>query len=329
MYKCSLAMAVLALSLPAAAEAADDGALEIREWPVPWAQSRPRDPDVAADGRIWFVGQAGHYVAVFDPETESFERFDLDDGTGPHTVIVTRDQQVWYAGNRAAHLGRVYPDSGRIEKVPTPEDEASDPHTMYEDSEGRIWFTSQHSNHIGRYDRDSGEIELVRVPTDRARPYGLIVDDNDDAWSVLLGTYKLAHVDGDSFELTEIDLPRTDARPRRIGLTDAGVWYVDYDQGYLGVYDPDTGEFREWRAPGEDMSGPYAMTTDDRGRIWFVETHQDPNRFVGFDPETESFFGLSDVPSGGGAVRHMVFDETTRSIWFGTDTNNLGRAKLR
>jgi len=27
-------------------------------------------------------------------------------------------------------------------------------------------------------------------------------------------------------------------------------------------------------------------------------------------------------------VRHMVFDDKRNAIWFGTDTNNLGRASL-
>ena len=49
---------------------------------------------------------------------------------------------------------------------------------------------------------------------------------------------------------------------------------------------------------------------------------------TGAGPETESFFSITPVPSGAGAVRHMVFDERTNSIWFGTDTNNLGQAKL-
>jgi virginiamycin B lyase len=49
---------------------------------------------------------------------------------------------------------------------------------------------------------------------------------------------------------------------------------------------------------------------------------------VGFDPATEAFFAATEIESGGGSVRHMYYDATTRSIWFGTDTNYLGRAQL-
>lgn len=324
----TIAISALFLTLPVYAGEGVSSSVEIREWQVPWEKSRPRDPSVADDGRVWFVGQAADYVAVFDPEDEGFERFDLTEGAGPHTVVVTDDQEIWYAGNRDAHLGRVDPANGEIDRVDTPEDGAQDPHTLVEDSHGRIWFTAQRGNHIGRYDRASGKIELAAVPTERARPYGIVVDDTDNAWVALLGTNKLARVDAQSLELTEIELPRAEARPRRIAWTAAGVWYGDYSEGYLGLYPPESGEIREWRAPGGENSGPYALTADDQGRIWFVETWQDPNRFVGFDPESEAFFATADVPSGGGTVRHMEFDPQTGSIWFGTDTNYLGRAKL-
>ncbi|QKK01390.1 MAG: lyase [Pseudomonadota bacterium] len=302
--------------------------IEIREWQVPWEKSRPRDPAVAADGRVWFVGQAADYVAVFDPDEESFTRFDLPEGAGPHTVIVTADQQIWYAGNRDSHLGHLDPDSGEIERVETPEDGAQDPHTFVEDSTGRIWFTAQWGNHVGRYDRKTGDIELVAVPTERARPYGIVVDNADNAWVALFGTNKIARVDAETFELTEIDLPREQARPRRIAWTEDGVWYGDYNQGYLGRYVPGNGSIDEWRLPGGDQSGPYALMADDQGRVWAFETWQDPNRLVGFDPGSESFFAAGTVPSGGGTVRHMWFDDSSSSLWFGTDTNYLGQAVL-
>ena len=53
------------------------GLLEFTEWQVPWENSRPRDPYVAPDGTIWFVGQVGHYVAKLDPKTGDMQKFDI------------------------------------------------------------------------------------------------------------------------------------------------------------------------------------------------------------------------------------------------------------
>jgi len=122
--------------------------------------------------------------------------------------------------------------------------------------------------------------------------------------------------------------PRT--RDRRIAITsDDKVWYVDYTRGYLGRLDPATGAVREWPAPSGAQSLPYAMTVDDRDRLWFVETGPQPNRLVGFDPGTERFFSITPIAKSGGAtVRHMVYHRPTRSIWFGTDANTIGRAVI-
>ncbi|MFQ5680343.1 MAG: lyase [Gemmatimonadota bacterium] len=303
--------------------------VEIREWTVPWESSRPRDPYVAPDSRIWFVGQRSDYVAVLDPENDEFRRYELESGTGPHNLIVGEDGAVWYAGNLSSHIGRLDPATGEIVRYPMPNPEARDPHTLAFDGQGGIWFTVQGGNFVGHLDTVSGDVRLVAVPTSRARPYGIVVDEWDRPWVALFGTHKLATVNPLSFALREIPLPRERARPRRIARTsDGAVWYVDFAEGYLGRYDPVGGTFREWPTPAGKESRPYALAADDHDRLWFVETGPRPNRFVGFDPVSEEFFSLTEIASGGGSVRHMVFDPHRRTIWFGTDTNTVGRASI-
>lgn len=323
--------AVLVLGLALAAIPAAAETVPIDEWPVPWEDTRPRDPYVAPDGDVWFVGQRGDYLARLDPETGEFTKHDLDPGTGPHNLIVDGQGRVWYAGNRAAHVGRLDPETGEIEKIAMPEPDSAgrDPHTLVFDGEGHLWFTVQGGNAVGRLERASGDVELLHVPTPRARPYGIVTTPGGRPWLTLFGSDKLATVDPGTMELREVELPREDARPRRLALTsDGAVWYVDYARGYLGRYDPETGSFEEWPVPGGRESRPYGMASDAEDRLWFVETGLDPNRLVGFDPEGEEFFSVTEIPSGGGTVRHMVFHEPTGAIWFGTDTNTVGRAKV-
>ncbi|MFC3285072.1 Vgb family protein [Litchfieldella rifensis] len=323
----SLAMVLMVgglLAMPENSQADSWGELEITEWRVPWKASRPRDPWVSSPERVWFVGQQGDYVAALDPGSGDFQRYDLETGTGPHTVIADH-RGVWYAGNRAQHIGRLDPSSEEIEKIMLPA--PGDAHSMDFTRQGDIWFTLPRANQLGFLDAGNRQVTLYDVPTRGAYPYAMIVGTDDRPWSALLGTHKLATVTRGKIE--EIELPRAEARPRRLAVTsDGSVWYVDYAGGYLGRYDPDNGEVDEWRAPAAADSKPYAMAADDRGRPWFVETGVQPNRFVGFDPETETFSEPVDIPSGGGTVRHMVFDAESRSFWFGTDANTIGRARL-
>ena len=72
-------------------------AVSIHEYAVPWKNTRPRDPAVGQNGRIWFVGQEGDYLGWLDAASGKFGRVDLEKGTGPHTCIVARDGQIWFA----------------------------------------------------------------------------------------------------------------------------------------------------------------------------------------------------------------------------------------
>jgi virginiamycin B lyase len=316
----------LALVAPIGAEAQQ---VQIQEWEVPYEQSRPRDPYVAPDGKIWFVGQRTHYVASFDPATGKFAKHDLPSGAGPHNVVVDDKGTIWYTGNRVANLGKLDPSTGKIEIIPMPDSAVRDPHTIIFGQNGHMFFTAQGANYIGRFTPATGDVKVAKVQTPRARPYGIEVDSKGTVWANLFGTNKLAKVDPNTLAITEIEMPAAEARGRRIAITsDDKIWYVDYARGYLGRYDPATGKFSEWANPGGKESRPYAMTVDDKDRLWFVETGPNPNMLVGFDPNSEQFFSVTPIESGAGAVRHMVFHEPTGMIWFGTDANTLGRANV-
>jgi virginiamycin B lyase len=321
---------------PAPISAQTDTDPELGEWSVPWEQSRPRDPHVAPDGRVWFVGQRSHYAAVLDPESGEFTRFDLPDGTGPHNLVVDDDGIVWYTGNLQRHIGRLDPATGETVQYEMPDERARDPHTLIADSQGDMWFTVQGGNFIGKFWKETGEVRLVEGPATEgrggrpgsSRPYGIVMDSRDRPWIALFNTNLIGTVDPETFELETFELPEG-ARPRRIGLTsDDTVWYVDYARGFLGRLDPESREVREFPMPGGEGSRPYGMAVDGDDRIWFVETGPKPNRFVGFDPENEDFFSVSEVESGGGSIRHMYFHEPSNTIWFGADANTVGRAVL-
>ena len=275
------------------------------------------------------AGQQGNYLAYLNSGTDEFVRFDLKQGVHPHNLIVDENYFVWYAGNLDSHIGKLDPRDGTITQFEMPDEKARDPHTLVFNQQGNIWFTVQGGNFIGYLETASGNVKLVNVPTSGARPYGIKMDQNNRPWIVLFGTNKLATVDPETFELTEIELPDTESRPRRLEIPGNGsIYYVDYRRGTLGRYFPDSEEFTEWVLPGGNDSKPYGTALDDEGNVWIAESGLDPNRLVGFNTSTSEFFSITEIPSGGGTIRHMYFHPSTNEIWFGTDTNNIGRAAL-
>lgn len=301
----------------------------VSEWTVPWPSSRPRDPYVAPDGRIWFVGQVGNYLAVFDPKTTAFDRVEIDEGTNPHNQIVDPQGRVWYAGNANGMIGRYDPATQEITRYPMPDPAVRDPHTLTFDGRGHIYFTAQQAGYVGRLTMATGAIDLIEVGRG-TRPYGIVIDAQGRPFFCEFGTNKIAMIDPATLTLREYTLPEG-SRPRRMALGGDGrtIWYVDYLRGYLGRLDPATGAVREFASPSGAQARPYAMTSDDQGRLWYVETGPRPNRMVGFDPATEQFVANRPVGiEGPNTIRHMVYDPATRSIWYGSDANMLGRVTV-
>lgn len=291
----------------------------LKEWDVAWG-GRTRDPSVAPDGKVWFVGQAGNYVAWFDPGTGAFRRFEIEDDTNPHTVVVDAQGFAWYAGNRNARIGRIDPESGAVTIFPT--GEARDPHTMVFDDHGHIWFTSQHANRVGRLNMETGEYVLVQPYETPARPYGIVLDAQGDPWVSLFNTDSVARIDAETLEVTLFRKATAESRSRRLEVTsDGSVWYVDEPRGYLGRIDPATGAVREYGMPGGDDARPYAITKDAEERLWISETGS-KKQLVAFDPRAEQFVSVNAVSQ---TIRHLGFDPATGAMWFGTDANRVGR----
>ena len=310
-----------------APDQSSDIIVSLDEWNVPFDDTRSRDPFVAPDGTVFFAGQRAHYVGFFNPETEEFGYHELEDGAGPHTVVVGDDGTVWYAGNRARHIGKMDAATGEITKYIMEDDFARDPHTFAFDKDGNIWFTAQGGNGVGHFNISTGETRVIPVPTERARPYGIRMSpDKERPWIALFGTNKIATVNPETMELEEIELPREEIRPRRLDVTsDGNVWYGDYADGIIGRYNPADGSITEWDMPDGAASRPYAVLADDKDRIWFSASGLNPNKLIAFDTRTEEFVASREIPTAEGSIRHMDYDERTRSLWFGTDTGHIGR----
>ena len=323
--------------LTAAALPLQGGSLDsvvIQEWNVPWERTRPRDPSVDKQGKVWFVGQTGHYVGQLDPKSGQFKKFALDSGAGPHNQIVGQDGNIWYSGNRVGNIGKLDPNTGQITKYQLPEG-VRDPHTLVQGKDGKIWFTAQQSQYVGRLDPKTGKVDVIKMDG-RKNPYGIAFDSKGNVWFNEFATNAIGKIDPNTMELTEYPLPNERTRDRRIAITsDDMIWYTDFARGYVGRLDPRTKKVDEWALPGGPVSQPYGMTVDDKDRLWIAELGKQPSngepakvRIVGFDAKNCETMSTTWVPSGGGTVRYMIFDKNAREVWFGSDANTIGRFKV-
>ena len=325
-----LSLSVAATAVAQAPRQAGDARSDAKTWSTPFdPKARVRDPYAAPDGKVWFVGQEGNFVAHLDPSSGEFKKFTIDEGTNPHNLVVDKQGTVWYTGNRNGRIVKLDPGTGKLTTYPMPDAAVRDPHTMIFDEHGDAWFTAQNAGYVGRLTRSSGDIKLWKM-AQGSRPYGIKLDSKGRPYFDLFGTNKIGTVDQKTGEVREYSLPDARARPRRIEITDdQTIWYGDYTRGYLGKLNTSTGAVEEFLLPSGAGSLPYGMATDDRGYIWVAETGVQPNRLVAFDPRAKKFVENIPVPADGpNTIRHMQWDQKTRQIWFGADANQIGRIKV-
>lgn len=299
--------------------------VNIREWDVPTPGSRPHDPLVARDGTIWYAGINASILGHFDPKTERFGEYKLKAKTGPHGLIDDAQGNIWFTGQHGDYMGKLDPKTGFVTEYELSHPDAARPHTPIVAPNGDVFFTTSGNNMLGRINGKTGEMKMVK---EGPNPYGIQLNSQGIPFFTLNGTNKLGRLDPVTMDVTEYELPHPDTRPRRIAITsDDVLWYGDYARGYLGSYNPKTGQHKEWPTPSGPPSKIYGITQVD-GIIWYNESGVRPNTIVRFDPQTEQFQSWV-IPSGGGVVRHMMPDKDG-NIWLAeSGVNKIGVVEVK
>src|SRR5690606_20708052 len=117
------------------------------------------------------------------------------------------------------------------------------------DREGNLWFTGQ-SGVYGRLDAATGEVTVFDAPLGRG-PYGIATTPEGEVWYASLAGSHIAHVDRTTGAATVVEPPTPGQGARRIWSDSAGrLWVSEWNAGQVGMHDPATGKWREWRLPG-------------------------------------------------------------------------------
>jgi virginiamycin B lyase len=118
-----------------------------------------------------------------------------------------------------------------------------------------------------------------------------------------LASSYLGHVNLETGQAEVLDPPTPGQGARRVWSDSSGrLWISEWDAGQLGMYDPATGSWREWRLPGASPR-PYAVYVDDDDDVWLSDWGS--NSLVRFTPATESWQAFP-IPTANGLVRQVL-----------------------
>ena len=284
----------------------------------------PHSLQIAQDGAVWSTLAFGNQIARFDPETQAFTTFELEQGYYPHTLRFDAQGRIWYTVAGSNHVGVLDPASGEHRWIRLPA------RSFGQDLAMRmlpvfIWL----SQRFDFSDAVANSGEGMTAPV----PYGIDIAPDGSVWFSQLNAHRIGRIDPETFEVEMIDTPFT--APRRLRFDSQGrLWIPGFSSGLVASFDPSTREFVEYPLPtmeGGAVDTPYALNVDrERDIVWICGTNSDT--LIRFDPTAgeaadhaggsaaHDGFSVYPLPTRVSYTREIDFDAQGR-IW--TSNSNL------
>jgi len=279
-----LARLISLLSMLASGVAAAQ--VSVQEYPLPsgvgvhdvWA-------DAAPGGPVWFSAQRSGHLGILDPSSGKVTLVPLGENSSPHGVIAAADGAPWLTDGGQNAIVRVDPKTREVKAWPLPQRVGyANLNTAIFDGKGIHWFTGQ-SGYYGRLDPRSGEMKVFDAPKGRG-PYGIHATPDGTVYYASLAGSFIGKINADG-KTTVIEPPTKDQGARRVWSDSRGaLWVAEWNSGNLSRYEPKSGAWKTWRAPGK-APHVYAVYVDPSDKVWASEWSAQV--MLRFDPATEKF----------------------------------------
>ena len=246
----------------------------------------PHDVSPGPDGTIYYADQRRGALGIVDPKTGNVEKVALGEDSSPHGVITGPGDTAWLTDGGQNAIVRVDPRTRAVKAWPLPEGTGyANLNTAIFDGKGVHWFTGQ-SGIYGRLDPASGEMKVFEAPKGRG-PYGIhATPDGTVFYASLAGSY-IGEIDSTTGTAKVIEPPTPRQGARRVWSDSTGnIWVAEWNSGNLSRYEPKTGKWSKWQAPG-DAPRVYAVYVDETDKVWAAEWSAQV--MLRFDPTTEKF----------------------------------------
>ena len=247
--------------------------------------AHPHDVAPAPDGKVWYTAQSQGALGILDPKTGKVTQIPLGPNAAPHGVIVGPDRAAWVTEGGQNAIARVDPATKAVRLFPLPKNfPNANLNSATFDRKGILWFTGQNGVY-GRVDPATGKVDAWKAPKG-AGPYGITTTPKGEVFYASLAGNHIAQINTETGDATVIEPPTKNQGARRVWSDSRGrIWVSYWNTGQVGMYDPATRAWREWKLPGNAHA--YSVWVDDKDKVWL--TDWSINAIVRFDPVTEKF----------------------------------------
>jgi virginiamycin B lyase len=200
---------------------------EITTYPLPGGISSANlnTAVFAANGILWFTGQAGVYGRL-DSATGDIEVFAAPRGRGPYGITATLDGAVYYASLAGNYVGRIDTETGEVTELEPPTS-AQGARRVWADSQGRIWVSEWNAGQVAVYNPKDGSWREWKLPGENPFAYAVYVDEQDKVWLSEFGNNAIVQFDPETETFTVYELPSMGGEVRQLLGRPGEIWALN------------------------------------------------------------------------------------------------------
>ncbi len=303
-------------------------------------------PVLDSKGRVWMGEMGSNKLAVFDPQTETFQQQTPPRAQGGIMgLVVAHDDTIWFAEQSANYIGHYLPDRQQFQTYDLPDVTTPDPSDTHNtlslpsapndlalDAQGNVWFTEMNADTIGMLDSKSDQFKHYPLaPTksvQKISPYGITIDAANTVWFSEATSNKLGHLNPHTGDVHFYTNPASDNALMELANDAHGtIWATTFSQSTLVSFNPHTEAFTTYTPNSSTAGGSYGLSITSDNSIWITLTQN--NQLAHFNMKTSRFAAYYTIPTSASLPLGVVVDTPRQTVWFTeSGADMLGKLKI-
>jgi streptogramin lyase len=248
----------------------------------------------------------------------------------PHDVILDGKGQVWYTNFGEMYLGKLDQKTGATSEIPVKTFKPGFPVGTLDigiDKGGDFWVGMMFQGAIARFDPKTEQFTYYPMPAEgndnvtQLNMLGLEHQVDGKIWTNNAGNQEVYRIDLASGKFETWDpMKQLPGRHSIYGIASDSknnLWFMEFQDNYIGRIDAKTGALSFFRAPTEHARNRRGVM-DDQDRLWFAEYRG--NKVGMFDTNEQTFKEWS-LPTPWTGPYYPVVDRNGE-IWTGGMTTD-------
>jgi virginiamycin B lyase len=254
----------------------------ITEYDLPRSNAMPHDAQMDARGMVWYGDFGSQVVGWLDPKTGKTTEYSIPitkpgAPTGNLDIRFDRDGMVWIGSMMQGSLIKFDPKTREFRSWGAPEflkrNDARIAMVMPEQThvDGKVWIGAENEYQVDVATGEWTEIDYRKMQPPGAKDhgsYGVAADSKNNFFGLELNADYIIKVDSKNLIPTYYQTPTPNSGPRRGHFDNQDrLWFAENRGHRIGMFDPKTETFQEWKLP-TPFAMPYDAIFDDSAYAW-------------------------------------------------------------